>query len=148
MQSILSFGLLWLRQQHEICWATYTDHPFPLLWPSQSNRLFEILGHICVPRYLRILCFWALYLTHNLYIGLHIQTVILKYWALNVDHYSSLSPIIWAIYMQTIFIIGFCGRRNMQLSILGYIYVPFYSSIPNLLGFIYSPLFLIFSFFF
>ena len=42
--------------------------------------------------------FWALYLTHNLYIGLHIQTVILKYWALNVDHYSSLSPIIWAIY--------------------------------------------------
>lgn len=56
------------------------------------------VGHIYVPRYLRILCFWALYLTHNLYVGLHIQTVILKYWALNVDHYSSLSPIIWAIY--------------------------------------------------
>ena len=46
--------------------------------------------------------------------------------------------------MQTIFIIGFYSRRNMQLSILGYTYVPFYSSIPNLLGFIYSPLFFLF----
>ena len=44
------------------------------------------------------LFFWALYLTHNLYIELHIQTVILKHWALYVDHRSLLCFIIWAIY--------------------------------------------------
>lgn len=56
-------------------WATYASHV------------------ICV-----FSVFWALYLTHNLYIGLHIQIVILNYWALNVDHYSPMCSIIWAIY--------------------------------------------------
>lgn len=102
------------------CWATNAVHI--KLWASLiAAATRDMLGYIYRPSFpysdlaktidqskywatymSHVICvfsvFWALYLTHNLYIGLHIQTVILKYWALNVDHYSLLCFIIWAIY--------------------------------------------------
>ena len=78
-------------------WATYTDFPYSDLAKTidQSKYWATNASHvICV-----FSVFWALYLTHNLYIELHIQTVILKHWALYVDHCSLLCFIIWAIYM-------------------------------------------------
>lgn len=72
----------------------------------------------------------------------------LKYWALNVA--PILPPVFRYLgYIYSPFLLWVAvAEGNIQIRVLGYIYVPFYSGIPNLLGFIYSPLFLVFSFFF
>ena len=117
------------------------------LKPSQSNGLIEILGYIYVPYYLCILCFWALYIAPTYMLDYIYRPLYLKYWALYRDHYSSPAFCYLGYICRPIFIMGFCNRKNMQISILGYIYVPLYSGIPNFLGFIYSPFYLAFSFF-